>query len=57
MYAAKKAATLKSGEGGWFDLPDGSKSIVYNPDGTTVNATRIWVRNNGTGTLHGYPVQ
>ena len=41
----------------FFDLPSGSNSIVHLPDGTTVGATRIWVRNNGTGTFHGAPWQ
>jgi hypothetical protein len=54
-FAAEKAAMLKTGEGGYFDLPPGSKSVVHRPDGTTVPATRIWVRNNGTGTFHGAP--
>lgn len=54
-FAAEKAATLKAGEGGYFSLPPGGRSVVYKPDGTTVPATRIWVRNNGTGTFHGAP--
>ncbi|MFB6366560.1 polymorphic toxin-type HINT domain-containing protein [Paenibacillus elgii] len=54
-FAGEKAATLKPGEGGWFDLPSGSTSKVHMPDGSTVDATRIWVRNNGSGTFHGYP--
>ncbi|UKS27375.1 hypothetical protein LOZ80_00005 [Paenibacillus sp. HWE-109] len=55
-YATTMANTLKSGESGYFDLPTGSKSIVYMPDGTTTPATKMWVRNNGTGTWHGYPM-
>jgi RHS repeat-associated protein len=54
-FAAEKAAGLKPGEGAYFDLPPGSLSVVHKPDGTTVPATRIWVRNNGTGTFHGAP--
>jgi len=54
-FAAEKAGTLDPGEGAWFDLPEGSSSKVYMPDGTVVDATKIWVRNNGTGTFHGYP--
>jgi len=54
-YAGEKAGTLNPGEGTWFDLPEGSSSVVHMPDGTTVDATRIWVKNNGTGTFHGYP--
>ncbi len=54
-FAAKKAATLKPGETGTFELPAGSTSKVYMPDGSVVPATHIWIRNNGTGTFHGYP--
>ncbi|MGC4070806.1 MAG: toxin TcdB middle/N-terminal domain-containing protein [Polyangiaceae bacterium] len=54
-YAAEKAATLKAGEGKYFDLPEGHTSVVHKPDGTVVPASRIWVRNNGTGTFHGAP--
>ena len=55
-YATEKANTLKPGENGYFDLPEGSKSVVHMPDGTTQPATRMWIRNNGTGTWHGYPM-
>mgnify|MGYP006902125671 CR=1 FL=1 len=55
-FAGEKAATLKSGEGAYFELPSEHSSIVHMPDGSTVNATHIWVRNNGTGTFHGYPL-
>lgn len=44
------ANTLKAGESAYFDLPTNSKSIVYMPDGTIQKATKMWVRNNGTGT-------
>jgi hypothetical protein len=54
-FAAEKAATLKPGEWKFFDLPSGHSSVVHRPDGTTVPANRIWVRNNGTGTFHGSP--
>jgi RHS repeat-associated protein len=56
-YAGQKASELKPGEGDWFQLPEGHTSVVHRPDGTTVRATRFWVRNNGTGTLHGYPAE
>jgi hypothetical protein len=56
-FAGEKASTLKPGEGRWFDLPEGHSSVVHRPDGTTVPANRIWVRNNGTGTFHGYPAE
>ena len=55
-YATKMANTLKAGKSAYFDLPANSKSIVYMPDGTTRKATKMWVRNNGTGTWHGYPM-
>jgi hypothetical protein len=55
-FAAQKAATLKPGENGTFKLPNGSTSKVYMPDGSVVPATHIWIRNNGTGTFHGYPL-
>ncbi len=54
-YAATKASTLEKGQGAWFGFPSGSTSVVHMPNGTTVQATKIWVRNNGTGTFHGYP--
>lgn len=54
-YATKMANTLEAGRGGYFDLPKGSTSIVHMPDGTTVNATRFWIKNNGV-TWHGYPI-
>ena len=56
-FATEMANTLGAGESAYFDLPKGSKSIVYMPDGTMKPATRIWIRNNGTGTWHGYPMQ
>jgi len=56
-FAGRQAGTLKAGEGAYFDLPEGSASVVHRPDGTTVPASRIWVRNNGTGTFHGYPLE
>lgn len=55
-FAGEKAATLKPRAGDYFELPAGHTSKVHLPDGTTVNATHIWVRNNGTGTFHGYPL-
>jgi len=56
-FAKEAAKTLGAGESGYFDLPEGSTSQVHLPDGTTVPAGRIWIRNNGTGTFHGYPSQ
>ena len=49
-YATEKVSTLKPGQSAYFDLPPGSESIVYMPDGSIVKATRFWIRNNGTGT-------
>jgi hypothetical protein len=56
-YAGQQAGKLKPGEGAWFDFQPGHSSVVYRPNGTTVSATRFWVRNNGTGTFHGYPAE
>jgi RHS repeat-associated protein len=55
-YATKMANTLKPGESAYFELPKGAQSVVHMPDGTTQIATRMWIRNNGTGTWHGYPM-
>ena len=55
-YATQMANTLQPGDSGYFDLPEGSQSIVHMPDGTTQQATRMWIRNNGTGMWHGYPM-
>ena len=55
-YATEMASTLKPRESAVFDLPEGSQSIVHMPDGTTQPATKMWLRNNGTGTWHGYPM-
>ena len=54
-YGGQMASALKPGEGASFALPEGSTSVVHLPGGSTVPATHIWVRNNGTGTFHGYP--
>jgi len=54
-FASEMAATLEPRQSGWFELPPGSTSLVHMPDGTTKAATKIFVRNNGTGTFHGYP--
>jgi hypothetical protein len=55
-FAGKKAGTLKPNEGAYFELPDNHQSIVHTPEGLTLKATHIWVRNNGSGTFHGYPL-
>ncbi|MBQ4522881.1 MAG: hypothetical protein IJA10_08005 [Lachnospiraceae bacterium] len=55
-YATEMANTLKPGESAYFDLPEGSQSIVHMPDGTTQLETKMWIRNNGTETWHGYPM-
>ena len=55
-YATQMANTLKPRESAYFNLPEGFQSIVHMPDGTTVKAARFWIRNNGTGTWHGYPM-
>ncbi len=55
-FATQRANELKPGESDYFNLPKGSKSIVHMPDGTIIPATKIWIRKNGTGTWHGYPM-
>ncbi|MDC8100617.1 SpvB/TcaC N-terminal domain-containing protein [Chryseobacterium rhizosphaerae] len=65
-YAGEKAATLlpgpiKNGKptpGDFKDFPinPGSTSTVYNPDGTQSKPDMIRLRNNGNGTLHGFPI-
>lgn len=56
-FAGQVAATLPPRV---FDdthaLPPGHTSVVHMPDGTTVPATHIRVRNNGSGTFHGFPI-
>jgi len=56
-FAGKKASTLESGKGDWFDFPDGHSSKVHLPNGSTVSANLFWVRNDGSGTFHGYPAE
>jgi RHS repeat-associated protein len=56
-FAGEKAGELWPMQSGTFDLPEGSQSVVHRPDGSTVPAKRIWVRNNGVGTFHGYPTE
>lgn len=56
-FAAEKASTLEVNQSAEFALPSSSTSIVHMPDGSTVKATRIWVRHNKNGvTFHGYPM-
>ena len=55
-FATEKANSLGPGESGYFNFPENSESIVHLPDGTIQKATKIWIRNNGTGTWHGYPM-
>jgi RHS repeat-associated protein len=54
-FAGDMAGQLGKRQGDTFRLPTGSKSLVHTPDGGTMPATHIWVRNNGNGTFHGYP--
>jgi RHS repeat-associated protein len=56
-FAGRTAAGLEPGEAGTFALPEGSPSVVHKPNGTTVRARHFWVRNNGSGTFHGYPME
>lgn len=54
-HAGDMAGPLSPGEHGSFPLPPGHSSVVHTPEGATVPATNFWVRNNGSGTFHGYP--
>jgi hypothetical protein len=54
-FAGQKAVTLDPGKGDYFELPAGHSSVVHMPDGSVQSATHFWVRNNGSGTFHGYP--
>ncbi len=54
-FASEVASGLRPRESMWVDLPSGSTSVVHTPGGRTVPANRMWIRNNGTGTFHGYP--
>jgi hypothetical protein len=56
-WAGQQAATLKPGERRFFDLPEGHSSIEWGVDGISRPALRAWLRNNGTGTFHGYPLR
>ncbi len=56
-FASEKASTItKSDNFQEFELPENHTSIVHMPDGTNVPATHIRIKNNGTGTFHGFPI-
>ena len=55
-FAGDMAATLSARKAAYFELPSSHSSVVHNIDGTTSRATHIWIRNNGNGTFHGYPL-
>ncbi|MFA7483454.1 MAG: hypothetical protein WC314_23320 [Vulcanimicrobiota bacterium] len=55
-YANNFAQGVKPGrDGAYFDLPSDLGAVVHMPNGDVIPATRMWIRNNGTGTWHGYP--
>ena len=56
-YAGKVAATLQPNEDGIFALLSDSIALVYYPDGSASIATHMYVRNNGHGTFHAYPLR
>lgn len=39
-----------------FPINPGSKSTVYNPDGTQSKPDMLRLRNEGNGTFHGFPI-
>ncbi|MGC4064584.1 MAG: RHS repeat-associated core domain-containing protein [Polyangiaceae bacterium] len=55
-HAGEQASTLSPRQMADFPIRPGSKSVVYNPDGTTSVPDMIRVRNNGDGTFHGFPI-
>lgn len=55
-YAGSKAGTLAPGEMADFPINPGSKSTVFNADGSQSVPDMIRVRNNGDGTFHGFPI-
>lgn len=56
-WASREAAAIAPGQSAWVNLPSGHTSVVHKPDGSTVKASKAWIRNNGTGTWHGYPAE
>jgi hypothetical protein len=56
VFAGVMANLLEVGGFMDFELPEGSESIVHNPDGTTSKADKIRVRNNNGKTFHGFPI-
>ena len=56
-FAVGKAEGLGVGKSDVFDLPSGHNSVVHLPDGSTVPATKVWVRRNASGTVHAYPIR
>ena len=56
QYANEFAKTVPPGKDGeYFDLPTSLGARVHMPGGGDIPASRMWIRNNGTGTWHGYP--
>ena len=56
-FAVSRAENLQPGTHGVFDLPRGHSSVVHRPDGSTVPASKVWVRRNSSGTVHAYPLE
>jgi RHS repeat-associated protein len=57
QWGTEQAQSLAPGKFGTFELPKNHSSVVHLPNGTTLPATHAWIRNNGTGTWHGYPMR
>lgn len=57
-FASEKAKGFdKSDNFQDFKLPEDHSSVVHMPDGSTVPATHIRIKNYGSGIFHGYPVR
>ncbi|WP_228055720.1 putative Ig domain-containing protein [Lusitaniella coriacea] len=55
-FAVDKARGLGKGNQDIFDLPANNSSIVHMPDGTTVPATKVFVKVYPSGKVHAYPL-
>jgi hypothetical protein len=56
-FAVGKGNEIGPGNNGIFDLPDSHTSIIHKPDGTTVPATKVFVKVYPNGKVHAYPME
>ncbi|WP_170234731.1 SpvB/TcaC N-terminal domain-containing protein [Chryseobacterium hagamense] len=54
--AKQKNGTYKKGQFKDFPINEGNTSIIHNPDGTKSKPDKVRLRDNGTGTWHGFPI-